>query len=204
MNLHLADLTNRMSGYLARRTPPKGLGADDGLKAKQIGEYVSILRRFAPEGDPLTEWWRAFESALADVSETWAWPAPKDVVRAAKAAGSSSKPTGNGWAIDSVAINLARLNAGEPIGEDWLWGRGAIRLEAAGASRQVLRSARLRMADAMAAIYTPEAVRDRLRELKDRHEAARACKDDFERGHYSARIPDKRAFSKSELEALVE
>lgn len=203
MNLHIADLTKRLNDYLARRTPPKGIGTDDRLKAEQINEYVAILRRFAPEGDRLNDWWRAFLAKLADESDTWAWPAPKDVARSAKAAGAETK-SGERWHPDSVAINLTRLNEGQPIGEDWLWGRGAMRLEAAGASRVVLRERRLQLAQDMAQTYPEDVVRARLHELKVRHEEARASVDDIQRGHHEAKIPDKRATFLASVGDLIE
>lgn len=204
MNLHTADLTQRLSDYLARRVPPKGIGSDEKLKADQVKEYISILRRFAPEGDKLVDWWGAFIERLADNSETWAWPSPKEVAKSAKAAGESTVGKKDGWKPDSAAINLARLNSGEPIGEDWLWGAGAMRLEAAGASRHQLRARRIEMAKAMAETYPEEDVKRRLLELKERHEKARAYVDDVRMGRHQASIPDKRAFTDAELEALVE
>lgn len=204
MNFHTAELTQRLNDYLARRTPPRGFAGDDSLKASQMGEYISILRRFAPDGERLTEWWDGFLGRLADESETWAWPAPKDVARAARACNAASARGGSVWQPDSVAINLRRLNEDLPIGEDWLWGAGAIRLEAAGASRVTLRERRQRMAEAMAKVYSYEEVRTRLIELKARHEEARACLDDMQRRHYEVEIPSKRAFSEAQMQSLRE
>lgn len=204
MNLHVHDLTSRLGEYLARRVPPKSFGGDENLKSEQMNEYIRILRRFAPEGDALAAWWRTFADRLSDETDTWAWPSPKDVARAARAAGATAKPAGGGWRPDSVQINLDRLNAGQPIGEDWLWGRNALRLEAAGASRHVLRQRRVQLAEGMAETHPPDQVRAKLLDLKARHEAARREDEDSQVIRRDAVIPDKAAFSKSELEALVE
>lgn len=203
MNLHTADLTSKLSEYLARRVPPKGIASDETLKADQMTEYLRILRRFAPEGDTFTAWWREFSDKLSDSAETWAWPSPKDVARAAKAAGSVAAGKGDQWKADSVAINLRRLNEGLPISEDWLWGRSAIMLEKAGASRHTLRERRLQMARMMADTYPAEQVRARLIELREAHEAARADVDHRAAVKREITVPVKRAFDESELEALV-
>lgn len=204
MNLHNADLMKRMSEYLARRTPPKTFAADEALKGNQITEYLFILRRFAPEGEKLNDWWQEFTDRLSDESDTWAWPAPKEVAKAAKAAGTVIGKKGDTWKPDSVQINLARLNNGEPIGEDWLWGDGALRLEAAGASRQVLRERRVQLANDMAQLYPADQVKARLLDLKARHEAARDLADAKMELRRDVRIPNKSVFSASEMEALVE
>lgn len=204
MNLHTADLMRRINDYLSRRTPPKNFSADEDLKSQQLAEYVNILRRFAPEGDKLNDWWREFMDRLSDESDTWAWPAPKELAKAAKAAGAAVGKKGDTWKPDSVQINLARLNAGEPIGEDWLWGDGALRLEAAGASRQVLRERRIQLANDMARLYPADQVKARLLDLKARHEAARDLADAKMELRRDVTIPNKSVFSASELEALVE
>lgn len=203
MNLHTADLMHRINDYLSRRTPPKNFAADESLKSQQLAEYVNILRRFAPEGDKLNDWWREFMDRLSDESDTWAWPAPKELAKAAKAAGSAVGKAGETWKPDSVAINLERLNKGLPMGEDWLWGAGALRLEAAGANRNTMRERRIQMAEAMAEIYPADQVRARLLELKARHEAARDYAEAKMESRRDVQIPDKRAFAAGELEALV-
>ncbi|MEQ3644798.1 MAG: hypothetical protein ABNH17_05435 [Paracoccus sp. (in: a-proteobacteria)] len=203
MNLHAADLTSKLSEYLARRVPPKGIAGDENLKAAQMTEYLRILRRFAPEGEKLAAWWREFSDKLSDEAETWAWPSPKDLARAAKAAGSKVGGNGDSWKADSVEINLKRLNDGLPISENWLWGRSAIMLEKAGASRHVLRERRLQLAQQMAETYPADQVRARLIELREAHEAARADVDSRAIIKREVGIPDKRAFDVSELEALV-
>lgn len=202
MNLHTADLTSRLSDYLARRTPPRGIAHDEMLKSDQMQEYLRILRRFAPEGEKLAGWWRAFTDKLADDADTWAWPSPKEVARAAKASAQDVGGQASEWRPDSVAINLSRLNEGKPIGEDWLWGEGAMRLERAGASPVVLRERRIQMAKQMEEIYPKEAVRQRLLELKARHEDARNRKPS-ERRQYDTTIPGKQPFSDAELQDLV-
>lgn len=204
MNLHTADLTSKLSEYLSRRVPPKGIANDEMLKVDQMNEYLRILRRFAPEGEKLADWWREFTDRLSDESDTWAWPAPKELAKAAKAAGKVVGKTGEGWKPDSVQINLARLNNGEAIGEDWLWGDGALRLEAAGANRQVLRERRIQLANDMARLYPADQVKARLLDLKARHEAARDLADAKMELRSDVTIPNKSVFSASELEALVE
>lgn len=206
MNMRTADLTSKMSEYLSRRVPPKGIASDEMLKVDQMNEYLRILRRFSPEGEKFLDWWREFSDRLSDESDTWAWPAPKDVAKAAKAAGAVVGKAGAEWKPDSVQINLARLNAGQPIGEDWLWGSGALRLEAAGASRHTLRERRVQLANDMAQLYPADQVKAKLADLKARHEAAIEYRDAFQAGQISRdiRIPRKSAFLAGELEALVE
>lgn len=191
--LHNADIAHRLDDFLERRRAPQTFSDNPKLRADQTEAYLTIIRRYAPRGDRLDDWWREFLTRLGEQSETWSWPTEKEVVRAAKDAGARQVNGADRWQPDSVEINLRRLNEGQAIGEAWLWGRGALRLEAAGASPVVLRQRRVQLAEDMAHIYAEDVVRARLKELKARHEEARANVESMQRGHHEANIPNKRA-----------
>lgn len=206
MSLHDADLSRRLSDFLARRAPPRNMASNTQAQADQIAAYLSILRRRAPQGDALTDWWGKFLDALSENSETWAWPSEKEVRNAIKVAAGATRrdQPGDGWRPDSTAINLARLNAGDPIGDFWLWGRGALQLIAAGADRSVIRQRRFAMAEAMAEIYGYDATRSKLADMRENHHKTEANINDWQRRQREMpEFPDKRAFSREELERLI-
>ena len=207
MNLHAADVNRRLTDFLDRRQAPRSFAANEAAKADQISAYLGILTRAAPPAPALDEWWGRFLEALSDLSETWAWPSEKEIRNACKAISGSARrdQPGDAWRPDSVAINLARLNSGEPIGEDWLWGRQALQLVAAGADRHVMRERRIAAAEAMAAIYGPDETRARLAVLKARHEAAEAERGDWQRHPRDTgpMLQRRSPFTRQQLEEMV-
>lgn len=207
MNLHEADLTHRLNDFLARRQPPRAFSANEKAQTEQFTAYLKALKKYAPNGDGLHDWWGRFLDELGQSSETWAWPSEREVWNAAKAASGPSRgqSTAGAWKADPVAINLARLEAGEPMGDYWLWGRGALQLVAAGADRHALRERRISAAQTMAEVYDADTVRAKLAELKAKHIAAENELHDTQRRHRE--MPEyahRRAFTRAQLEALVE
>lgn len=206
MNMHDADLSKRLTDFLSRRAAPRNIAGNEKAQTDQISAYLGILRRRAPKGDMLHEWWGNFLEALSEVSETWAWPSEKEVWNACKSASGHNRPTASAdtWRPDPVAINLGRLERNEPMGEDWLWGQGALRLVAAGADRGALRDRRIRMAQHMASVWGQDDARAKLLELKAKHEAAERAVNDFRR--HPRDMPEislNRAFSDSQIAELV-
>lgn len=207
MNLHTADVSRRLTDFLDRRQAPRSFAANEAAKADQISAYLGILTRAAPPAPALDEWWGRFLEALSDLSETWAWPSEKEIRNACKAISGSARrdQPGDGWRPDPVAINLRRLENGEPIGEDWLWGRAAVRLLAAGADRGVLRQRRLAHAASMAELRSADDVRAKLAVLRARHEEAEAERNDWQRGPYDVarEIQPRRPFTQQQLEEMI-
>ena len=205
MSIRDADLATRLNDFLDRRNPPKSFSANVRARDDQIAAYLTILRKRAPQGDGLIDWWGRFVEALSEASETWAWPSEKDVWNACKAASQAIRGEGgDDWRMDPVAVNVGRIARGDPIGDYWLWGRGALQLVAAGADRHALRERRFAHAEALAAIYGPDAVRAKLAELKSKHIAAEGELSDWrERRDMPATNP-RQAFTRQQLEDLVE
>ncbi len=206
MSIHDADLSRRLNDFLSRRQPPKAFAANEKAQAEQFTAYLKALKKYAPQGDNLQDWWTRFLDELGQSSETWAWPSEREVWNACKSASGTSRREGpgDGWKADPVAINLRRLEAGEPMGDFWLWGRGALQLVAAGADRSALRERRIMQAQHMAEVYDQDTVRAKLAELKAKHERAETEVFDTQRRHRELpTIKPKRAFSRDELEALV-
>lgn len=194
MNLHVADLTHRLNDYLARRQPPKSFGGNDKLKADQVGAYLSILRRFAPEGERLDEWWRGFITRLGEDSDTWAWPTEKEVIKACKAAtgDTARKSDSTAFAVDSVKVNVARLRDNQPIGDGWLWGRNALRMMAVGGvSMSEIKERRDSHCADLRDLYG-EAAERMIADLNDRHEHAIKLADSQASARRLPPSPDKR------------
>ena len=206
MSIHDADLSRRMNDFLSRRQPPKAFAANENAQAEQFTAYLKALKKYAPQGDTLHDWWGRFMDELGQSSETWAWPSEREVWNACKAASGNSRRegTGDAWKADPIAINLRRLEAGEPMGDFWLWGRGALQLVAAGADRHALRERRIMQAQHMSEVYDQDTVRAKLAELKAKHERAETEVFDTQRRQRELpTVQPKRAFSRDELETLV-
>ena len=112
---------------------------------------------------------------------------------------------GDAWHPDPVEINIRRLEAGEPMGDYWLWGRGALQLVAKGADRHELRQRRISAVQRMAEVYDEATVQAKLAELKAKHSAAENELHDTQRRHRDlpAYAP-KRAFTRAQIEGMVE
>lgn len=206
MSLHDADLSKRLNDFLSRRQPPKAFAGNEKAQAEQFMAYLKALKKYAPQGDALLDWWGRFIDELGQSSETWAWPSEREVWNACKAVSGSSRrdAPGDAWKPDSVAINLRRIENGDPIGEFWLWGRGALQLLAAGADRNVLRERRLAHAEALAEMYEPEKVREILAALRVKHEGAQSELQEVQR--HKREMPEvsmRRAFTRQQLEDLI-
>lgn len=171
-SLHSSDLTRRLGDYLARRQPPKGFAGDDRRKAEQIAAYVGILRRYAPQGDRLDDWWASMLATLAETSETWAWPTEGDLVKACKIIAKDIKRgESSEFKIDPLDVAEKRIEADEPIGDNWLWGRNALALISRVGVEPIL-VRRDRFAGDLARVYGPAEARRMILVLEDRHREA--------------------------------
>lgn len=171
-NLHTADITRRLNDYLGRRQPPRGFAADDRRKAEQMGAYVNTIRRYAPQGDRLNDWWGSFLSALSEVSDTWAWPTEGDVFKACKAVAKEiPRETSAVTGPDPLNVAERRITEDQPIGDNWLWGRNALLLIAR-VGRDAIQTRRDRHAMNLAETYGDAEARRLLLILEDRHAEA--------------------------------
>lgn len=123
--MHKAELLKRLTTFLDRRVPHKGISSNDQLKADQIAAYIAILLSYASAGDA---WWQRFTKDLGTRNPTWGWPTEAEVRLSAQEASKEQADKNLAWKPDSLEIAIGRLEKDEPIGESWLWGRNAVKL----------------------------------------------------------------------------
>ncbi|MCB5411801.1 hypothetical protein [Pseudogemmobacter faecipullorum] len=209
MSLHEADLKSRLTRFLSRKQMPRRFEDKPAAQADEIGALLAVLIRNAPRHmEALTAWWPHFEARLGEICGSM-WPTEKEIRDAAKIATQEApNPTGpafSGADMREVAITARKMAANEPVGEDWLWGRGAVELIAERlVSRETMERYRKgafwnrvgsnhptdeARQSALNAAHRWEA------EAKERHEAARQVwgQRNDERQHRDASIPDKSA-----------
>lgn len=121
--LHRADLKTRLSRFIARRDVPRRLEAKPEAINDELSALTATVERFAPrDAEALANWWGRFEVQLGLEADRY-WPTEKQIAEAAKAIApaSGNRPREKGD-TDEARIAADRMNAGEPVGEGWLYG----------------------------------------------------------------------------------
>lgn len=140
MNLHTADVTARLKRFLTRRSVPKSLDGKPDAMADQVAALARLIQGYAPrDPEALSAWWPRFEALVGQEADLY-WPTEKQIAVAAKALApvSSVRPREEGD-ISCAEAAAKRMNAGEAVGEDWLYGRGACEMiEAKLVTREVM------------------------------------------------------------------
>lgn len=185
-------LRGRLRDYLARRTIPRGFeGKAEALKAEADALVACVLRK-APR-EQFEGWWSAVERRLAEDAKTRAWPTEGEISEAAKAInGPRAVRVSEGNELNHLTIAAKRINAGEEVGESWVYGRGAVQLERAGLVTEArMKSYRSGWYFAHKAVYGEEAARAKEAEMQERLDSFRR-EGGQHREPVSVQIPDKR------------
>lgn len=134
MSLKTDFLAKKLQAYLDRKAVPMSLRGKPDAQAAEVRALVSTLCRYAPD-EAEGVFWDAVERELDEnpSSEGRGWPSVAEVRKACVAArpkGETKAPDGN--AVDTFAINAGRFERGEPVGDQWLYGRLAQEIVARG------------------------------------------------------------------------
>ncbi len=131
MNLHDADIRARLLRFLDRKQMPKRLDGKGGALEDEIRALVSAILRNAPRStDRLADWWPLFEASIGEICGGM-WPTEREVRDAAQRANADApKVAAEPWSLDPAEMAAKRMQAGEPVGEEWLYGIGACELAA--------------------------------------------------------------------------
>ena len=197
MSMHESELTMRIGRLLQRKEPRAKIRDNVQALKDETAALVGALRRNCPaKGDALVDWWERFEAAIGEACGDF-WPNEKHVIAACKVASQSmpkTRDTTGGWVLDPEAIAARKMNAGEPIGENWLWGQDACRIISKGmvdkATMDAYRSGAFlarKSVNGEAAALAWEA------QAKARHDDAKRWFRDSERSMRDVTPPDKRA-----------
>jgi hypothetical protein len=133
MSYRTDELTAAVLRWLDRYSPPGRVAASPQLvEAERTALLRAVLSRAPAQTDECREWVGALLDAAERAMRTRAWPSVGDIHRAA-----DSLPRRGGAALadrprtdDELAA--ARIAAGEPVGETWVFGARASNLVAAG------------------------------------------------------------------------
>lgn len=185
-------LRGKLREYLNRRTVPRGFeGKADALKAEADALVDCVLRK-APR-EQYEGWWTTLERRLAEDAKTRAWPTEGEISEAAREIhGPRTVRVAEGDELDRVKIAARRIGAGEAVGDDWLYGRGAVALERSGlVTESQLSRYRSSWFFAMKDVYGETDAKAKEAEARDRLSAYRR-EAGQPRQQVNVEIPDKR------------
>lgn len=175
MSIHDAALQSSLRAFLARRAAPKSL-ADGEARDAEVRALFRAVSRHAPHEGELA-WFERLVDHLDATSETRAWPTVREVHDAATAIAPVRVGPPVEWQADTLGIVGAKMERGEPVGEEWLYGRQAVELIAAGkVDEQTMRRYRSAAYFSRKKTYGPEAADKWEEAAQGRHDAARAAK----------------------------
>lgn len=178
MNLHTADISQRLKRFLARRQAPKRVEGKPEAERDEVAALVGVIERNAPRGDALADWWPKFEAALGEAG-TGLWPTEREAKDAAAAINRSlpkiKKPGGD--TLGRYDVIGRRMAVGEAVGECYLYGSEACELIARGlVALDVMTRYRSAAYLSKRGLYGAEAADLWEADAKARHEAAKAAR----------------------------
>ncbi len=176
MNSREQWLSDSLQRYLDRRSIPQGLRDKTRAIADEAAALVKSLLRCAPK-QGYQEWWDEFSERLAEDAQTRAWPTEGEIKKAAIAtpAQRQSHHTPADWTLDPMRVNEKRILAGEPVGEDWIWGRNAFLLvRETAVTEDMLSGYRQRQDAEFRDLYEPHVAERMMSERRAKHAAANA------------------------------
>ncbi|SLN25116.1 hypothetical protein [Ruegeria meonggei] len=167
-------LTDKITGYLDRKAPPRSLGAQ--AQANEMASLVRCFMRFAPK-DGYEDWWPNFEDRLDEDAKTRAWPTAGEIKAAAMAiTGPSSRRIAEGNEFDPLDVNAKRMHAGERVSDGYLYGRLSVELVASGkVSEAQMRRYRAAFIFWLKDTYDEPIALAKVAEFEARHAAAEAA-----------------------------
>lgn len=186
-------LSQHFNEWLDRFSPPRAIQNNPKAMQDDANAMLAIVGKYAPS-QGYAEW---LAKVLVDLTEgmtTRSWPAPGELVKACKARiEHREKPKGEEWKLDECESIGAKMKAGQPVGEGWLYGRSAVDLIKRG-----LVDLETMTAYRSAAFFSRKDVQGEesaLRweaEAKERHEVAKAMLRDTESKPRNIVLPNKR------------
>ena len=195
MNIHQSDIQSRLTRFLDRKQMPRRLEGKGGAMEDEVRALCAVIERNAPrDSERLAAWWPRFEAILGEICGAM-WPTEKEL-RDAAAKVSADMPQSaapEAVKLDPVELAAKRMNAGEPVGDEWLWGILSCELIASGAiTETTMRRYRSGQYFARKRLYGEDAARKWESEMQARHDGARAVwRDRQAREHRQIHIPNK-------------
>lgn len=186
-------LSQYFNEWLDRFSPPRAIQNNPKAMQDDANSMLAIVGKYAPS-QGYAEWLDKVLTELTESMTTRSWPAPGELVKACKARTEHrERPKGEEWQIDEAAVIGAKMKAGQPVGEGWLYGRSAVDLIKRGlVDLETMTAYRSGAFFARKGKNNDEAALAWEAEAKARHEAAKEMLRDTERRQRDVRIPNKR------------
>lgn len=167
-----------MNNFLRRYERPNHLDNEQAII--EIKTIATAINKRTPAGLSQTGVGDRLDDAFQHVSENYSgrgWPKAAYFVKAMETIArhvTTEKPDDT-WSLDPVAIAAKRMNAGNPVGDDWLFGRRCVELMATGeVSVETLRQYRSGWYFSAKDLYGEDKAREMEDAMLKRHEDAEA------------------------------
>lgn len=200
-DMRTAEISGLFSRWLERYSPPQSIRDNERAQQDEAAALLGVILKFAPRSD-----YADFTARVLDQVEyqmkTRAWPTKGELGAVCsnlrKSADWARKDlSGEERDMSPAGIAARRMQAGEPVGECWLWGSGACEIAARGlVDRATMDRYRSGAFLARKAIYGEASALAWETARKADHEAAKAVwkarNDHREDPAIGPKIPDKR------------
>lgn len=128
MSVRTETIANIFAFWLRGYSPPKIMLHDGEVMKAERDKLLRVLLHFAPQSN--YEGWvnRALDQ-LEYQMKTRAWPTKGElgsVCSNLRKETHTAIPSQSEWKLDPVQIAAGRINAGEAVGDNWLYGRDAV------------------------------------------------------------------------------
>lgn len=146
MNIRTETIAKIFQSWLKRYSPPRMMADDAETQKAERDTLLRVLLHFAPQAD-YDSWTHRALDKLEYQMKTRAWPTKGELGSVCsnlrKDGAASGAIPASDWVLDPVKIAAKRMNAGDGVGDDWLYGVLCVRLMAAGeVSQDTLRKYR--------------------------------------------------------------
>jgi len=193
MSTRTEGLTEEITLWLDRYSPRRALQSNEQAMAAEINALMRVVLKMAPITD-YTRWLERVTTQLDFQMKTSAWPTVSEVgaacsnINKSVALGSQRK----GVMKSPPEIMAARMNAGEDVGDGWIYGRGAVEVMRTGqVSQETMRKYRSALYFAFKDFYGEDIAKAREADWIARHEAAESLEaaSDMPKGEPFRRMP---------------
>lgn len=129
MSIRQAEIAKGLADWLALYSPPRNIAGNPQAIQREMDRLIAVLVKFAPQ-DGYNGWVSTVLDQCAYQMKTRAWPTVGELGAACSNARKSMKPSEKpqAFALDIYELNANRMNAGEPVSENYLYGREAVEI----------------------------------------------------------------------------
>ncbi|WP_417606028.1 hypothetical protein [Primorskyibacter flagellatus] len=175
MTTRTKSLTEDFAKWLGRYSPRNSLKADPAALEAEMDALMRALVKLAPMHGHL-KWLEKVTDQLDYQMKTVAWPTVQELGAVASNVNKSATRLDRDhaeWRLDPVAVNAKRINAGESVGDEWLYGCRAVELLRSGlVSQDQVGKYRAYLYASQKSAYGEDAARRMEDEAKQKHDDA--------------------------------